>query len=95
MTLILCFALCGNGRHNQLKIPFLSLSLSLSHTHTPLSLPPSPLQGFDKPHDLTVDPLNKAVYVTEIGPNRIWKFIPVNRKSIPTEEMFSHIIIIM
>ena len=62
----------------------LSLSLTLSLIH---------IQGFDQPHDLTVDPLNKAVYVTEIGPNRIWKFVPVNRKSIPDTEMFSCIIL--
>ena len=36
------------------------------------------MQGFEKPHDLTVDPANNAVYVTEIGPNRIWKFVSIN-----------------
>ncbi len=35
------------------------------------------MQGFSKPHDLTVDPVHGAVYVTEIGPNRIWKFVPL------------------
>ena len=34
--------------------------------------------GFEQPHDLTVDPLNNAIYVTEIGPNRIWKFVSVD-----------------
>ena len=29
---------------------------------------------FHKVHDLAVDPVNKAVYVTELTPARIWKF---------------------
>ena len=38
------------------------------------------LQGFSRPHDLTVDSVHNAVYVTEIGPNRIWKFVPIPSK---------------
>ncbi|XP_064390589.1 peptidyl-glycine alpha-amidating monooxygenase-like isoform X2 [Halichondria panicea] len=36
-----------------------------------------PSNGFSKPHDITVDTVHGAVYVTEIGPNRIWKFVPL------------------
>lgn len=51
-----------------------------------------PEAGFDQPHDMTVDPLNKAVYVTEIGPNRIWKFVPVNLKPVDiTDLLDSHL----
>ena len=40
---------------------------------------------------MTVDSLNKAVYITEIGPNRIWKFVPVNCKSIHRDININHI----
>lgn len=38
------------------------------------------VQGFSKPHDLTVNSIQNAVYVTEIGPNKIWKFVPFPSK---------------
>lgn len=34
-------------------------------------------QGFDQPHDVAASPDGDAVYVGEIGPNNIWKFIKV------------------
>lgn len=33
------------------------------------------IQKFVKPHDVTMDTDGSAVYVTEIGPNRIWRFV--------------------
>ena len=32
------------------------------------------LQGFTKPHDIHVLVDGSAVFVSEIGPNRVWKF---------------------
>ena len=31
-------------------------------------------QGFGRPHDVQVTKDNSAVFVCEIGPNRVWKF---------------------
>lgn len=33
-----------------------------------------PSTGFNKPHDLAVSPDQRQIFVSEIGPNRIWKF---------------------
>ena len=38
------------------------------------------LQGFTRPHDLAVDVVHNAVVITEIGPNKIWKFVPYPSK---------------
>ncbi|XP_071502884.1 peptidyl-glycine alpha-amidating monooxygenase B-like [Diadema antillarum] len=32
-------------------------------------------QEFEKPHDITCTPDGKLVYVAEIGPNKVWKFV--------------------
>jgi len=32
-------------------------------------------QGFDQPHDITVSPDGEAVFVGEISPNVVWKFV--------------------
>ncbi|KAJ8978831.1 hypothetical protein NQ317_010831 [Molorchus minor] len=34
----------------------------------------APEEGFGNPHDIAVCPNGSALYVVEIGPNRIWKF---------------------
>jgi peptidylamidoglycolate lyase len=39
---------------------------------------------FHKVHDLAVDPVNKAVYVTELTPARIWKFSIVSEGDAST-----------
>lgn len=33
------------------------------------------IQKFLNPHDVTMDTDGSAVYVTEIGPNRIWRLV--------------------
>jgi peptidylamidoglycolate lyase len=44
---------------------------------------------FHKVHDLAVDPVNKAVYVTELTPARIWKFFIVsgNASTVPATHL--------
>lgn len=32
------------------------------------------LQDFSNPHDIAISPDGKALYVSEIGPNKVWKF---------------------
>ncbi|CAH1114522.1 unnamed protein product [Psylliodes chrysocephalus] len=34
----------------------------------------APEEGFGNPHDIAVCPNGSAIYVVEIGPNRVWKF---------------------
>ena len=33
------------------------------------------LKGFDQPHDVAVSPGGEAVYVGELKPDLVWKFI--------------------
>ncbi|KAJ8933900.1 hypothetical protein NQ318_011916 [Aromia moschata] len=42
----------------------------------------APSEGFGNPHDIAVCPNGSALYVVEIGPNRVWKFelVPPKRK---------------
>ena len=32
-------------------------------------------QGFDEPHDVTVSPDGESIYIGEIEPKKIWKFM--------------------
>ncbi|CAL4079315.1 unnamed protein product [Meganyctiphanes norvegica] len=34
-----------------------------------------PVEGFSNPHAITVSPDGSSIYVAEIGPNRVWKFV--------------------
>jgi peptidylamidoglycolate lyase len=36
------------------------------------------LQGFRNPHGIAICPNGTTMYVTEIGPNKVWKFSLVN-----------------
>ncbi|XP_078600907.1 peptidyl-glycine alpha-amidating monooxygenase A-like [Branchiostoma floridae x Branchiostoma japonicum] len=40
---------------------------------------PTP-RGFSQPHDVASAPDDSAVYVVEIGPNKVWKFVPANEQ---------------
>nr|CAD7411748.1 unnamed protein product [Timema poppensis] len=33
-----------------------------------------PASGFNKPHAMAVSPNGTALYIVEIGPNKVWKF---------------------
>ena len=70
-----CLGYDSNPRHSTLSLALPAISHSLLSTCTNVCA-----QGFSKIHDLAVDPVSKAVYVTELKPPRIWKFIPVTRK---------------
>ena len=43
--------------------------------------------GFGQPHDVAVSGDGEAVYVAEIGPNRVWKFAQHKREQVGHNQM--------
>jgi sugar lactone lactonase YvrE len=39
-------------------------------------------QGFRNPHGIAISPNGTAMYVTEIGPNKVWKFSLVSSSGL-------------
>jgi sugar lactone lactonase YvrE len=39
-------------------------------------------QGFHNPHGIAICPNGTTMYVTEIGPNKVWKFSLVSGDSV-------------
>ncbi|MPD00331.1 hypothetical protein E2C01_095797 [Portunus trituberculatus] len=54
----------------------------------------SSLQGLSNPHDVVVSPDGREVYVAEIGPNNVWRFVNEDGsppRKAPTPSLFQRI----
>lgn len=74
----LLYAVCGPSFYN--KHPVQAFVFNLTNQQLLNSF--TPKQGtFTQPHDIAVTHDGNEVFVSEIGPNKVWKFLKVTHKS--------------